>query len=83
LRFGTLVVRLTLSEAVPSLEFRDSALPLALLRVVTVPAEFDLPKMKLPPVAATAVPPPTTTAKMAPATKAGVRAVRMGDPLFS
>jgi hypothetical protein len=80
LRLGTFVVRLTLSEAAPSFEFRERAVPLAFDNVVTVPAAFDLPKMKVPPVAATAVPPPTTVAKTAPATKAVVRGLGIEIP---
>jgi hypothetical protein len=56
LRLATLVVRLTFSGATPEGELSDSAVPFELLRLVCVVASLDLPRINVPPVAATAVP---------------------------
>ncbi|MGH3343896.1 MAG: hypothetical protein ACRDPK_13690 [Carbonactinosporaceae bacterium] len=62
----TLTPLLTLNRDLPAFELRAKAVPLGFVRLVSVPARLDLPRMKLPPVAAYAAPLPTTIAKTAP-----------------
>ncbi|MFL6131483.1 MAG: hypothetical protein ACJ72A_01695 [Nocardioidaceae bacterium] len=68
-RLGILTVLPTFSVGVPALELTASAVPALFVSVVVVVAALDRPRMKFPPVAAKAVPPPSTSAVTAPAAK--------------
>ncbi len=67
LRRDTLVEVLTASGALPAGARRLRAVPFVLVSVVVVDAELDRPRMNFPPVAATAVPLPSTSMHRAPA----------------
>ena len=70
LRFGTRACRFTRSEGNPALDWSDSAVPFGAVRVVARPAALARPSLKSPPVAAYAVPVPSTRTTSAPAVKA-------------